>query len=160
MIDALDKQTLPLIPEKRGRGRPKTGTAMTSAQKQKAYRERNKGNVTGTIVASLDENMTLRQKLLEALEKIEQLEKANDELGKELLVRIRQVNNMTGFEKSNVTEKRAGWQVQLKVGQKGRWKSPKDMPTWPTKEAAAESLVHIENKTGNTWYRVIEVTLP
>ncbi|TBU73709.1 hypothetical protein [Phytopseudomonas daroniae] len=50
MIDALDKQThaLPLEP-KRGRGRPKTGQAMTAAKKQKAYRERQKaakGKVT------------------------------------------------------------------------------------------------------------------
>jgi len=50
MIDALDKktQTLPFEPTKRGRGRPKTGKAMTPAEKQRAYRERQKaaGNVT------------------------------------------------------------------------------------------------------------------
>lgn len=51
MIDALDKQTqpMPLEPAKRGRGRPKTGNAMTPAEKQRAYRERQKaasGNVT------------------------------------------------------------------------------------------------------------------
>lgn len=51
MIDALDKQTqsLQFEPAKRGRGRPKTGKAMTPAEKQRAYRERQKeaaGNVT------------------------------------------------------------------------------------------------------------------
>jgi len=47
MIDHTDTQTQQLPLEvKRSRGRPKTGTALTAAQKQKAYRERNKGNVT------------------------------------------------------------------------------------------------------------------
>lgn len=45
MIDAPDKQTqaLPLEQPKRGRGRPKTGNAMSPAEKQRAYRERQKG---------------------------------------------------------------------------------------------------------------------
>lgn len=50
MIDQNDKQTQKLALEqpKRGRGRPSTGAAMTPAEKQKAYRERQKasGNVT------------------------------------------------------------------------------------------------------------------
>lgn len=50
MKDQADKQTaeLPLngnVPKKRGR--PKTGKAMSNAEKQRAYRERQKGNVTG-----------------------------------------------------------------------------------------------------------------
>lgn len=48
MIDPADKQTesLPLEQPKRGRGRPTTGQAMTPAEKQRAYRERLKSNVT------------------------------------------------------------------------------------------------------------------
>jgi hypothetical protein len=48
MIDPADKQTksLPLEQPKRGRGRPKKDAALTPAQKQKAYRERLKSNVT------------------------------------------------------------------------------------------------------------------
>lgn len=50
MIDPADKQTqaLPLDeqPVKRKRGRPVTGAAMTPAEKQRAYRERQKSNVT------------------------------------------------------------------------------------------------------------------
>lgn len=51
MIDPTDNATqqLPLEPTKRGRGRPATGKAMTPAEKQKAYRDRQKaaaGNVT------------------------------------------------------------------------------------------------------------------
>lgn len=50
MIDPADKQTqsLPLdsAPVKRGRGRPATGNAMTPAEKQRAYRERQKKRET------------------------------------------------------------------------------------------------------------------
>lgn len=44
MIDPTEKQTQPIALEqqKRGRGRPETGAAMTPAEKQKAYRERQK----------------------------------------------------------------------------------------------------------------------
>lgn len=42
MIDPADNQTqeLPLVQPKRGRGRPVTGAAMTPAEKQRAYRQR------------------------------------------------------------------------------------------------------------------------
>jgi len=50
MIDPADQQTqaLPLDeqPAKKRRGRPATGKAMTPAEKQRAYRERQKSNVT------------------------------------------------------------------------------------------------------------------
>lgn len=43
MIDHLDKQTQPLpLEPKRGRGRPATGQALSSAERQRAYRERQK----------------------------------------------------------------------------------------------------------------------
>lgn len=43
MIDHLDKQTQPLpLEQKRGRGRPATGKALSNAERQRAYRERQK----------------------------------------------------------------------------------------------------------------------
>lgn len=43
MIDHLDKQTQPLpLEQKRGRGRPATGQALSNAERQRAYRERQK----------------------------------------------------------------------------------------------------------------------
>ncbi|MDZ4080946.1 hypothetical protein [Hydrocarboniphaga sp.] len=45
MKDQNDKRTRELIdPPKRGPGRPKTGEAMTPAERQRAYRERNAGH--------------------------------------------------------------------------------------------------------------------
>ncbi len=48
MKDHLDKQTqsLPLEP-KRGRGRPATGQALSNAERQRAYRERQKAQRNG-----------------------------------------------------------------------------------------------------------------
>lgn len=40
MKDANDNQTQDLLPTRRPRGRPRTGTAKTPAQKQAAYRQR------------------------------------------------------------------------------------------------------------------------
>lgn len=43
MIDHLDKQTQPLpLEQKRGRGRPATGQALSNAERQRHYRERQK----------------------------------------------------------------------------------------------------------------------
>lgn len=100
MIDPTDKQTQPLALEqpKRGRGRPATGAALTPAQKQKAYRERLKSNVTVKGECPI--------KLREALERLGerqiQLEK---ELG-EWARRARAAEQrLEDIEKSNVTEK-------------------------------------------------------
>lgn len=63
MIDPTDKQTQPLALEqpKRGRGRPATGAAMTPAEKQKAYRERQKKEAA----ADVDGQIKLLSHLLE-----------------------------------------------------------------------------------------------
>lgn len=43
MIDHMDKQTQPMdLEQKRGRGRPATGQALSNADRQRAYRERQK----------------------------------------------------------------------------------------------------------------------
>lgn len=88
MIDPADKQTasLPLEQTKRGRGRPKTGAALTPAQKQKAYRNRLKSNVTEITVSAIDERMELREQLLEALKRAELAEAERDVMGNELAV--------------------------------------------------------------------------
>lgn len=50
MKDAHDNQTPDLLPIKRGRGRPKTGSAKSGAERQAAYRaKQQKINVTVTL---------------------------------------------------------------------------------------------------------------
>lgn len=81
MIDPNDTNTLPsLEPVKRRRGRPKTGKAMTAAEKQKAYRDRQRRQA---LMANLD---SMEIEVLN--ERIEALEKACQEL-----VEIKQTND-------------------------------------------------------------------
>lgn len=100
MIDPADKQTasLPLEQQKRGRGRPATGAALTPAEKQKAYRERMKSKVTAKGECPIE----LREALERLGERQIQLEK---ELG-EWARRARAAEQrLEDIEKSNVTEK-------------------------------------------------------
>lgn len=57
MIDQADQQTLAIPldeqPAKRKRGRPATGTAMTPAEKQRAYRERQKAKARKSLMSRL-----------------------------------------------------------------------------------------------------------
>ncbi|NMY53524.1 hypothetical protein [Pseudomonas sp. WS 5011] len=114
MKDQDDKQKLEIDLEqpKRGRGRPATGAALTPAQKQKAYRERLKSNVTekeskAEEVEKLREMARAEFKRAEGLQaqvidmglKIAQLENKVTEL------EIAQLEHEVRQEKSNVTEK-------------------------------------------------------
>lgn len=110
MIDPADKQTasLPLEQPKRGRGRPTTGEALTPAQKQKAYRERQKqllaeaqnleamSRVQEGLNADAESQIRLVSKLLDQ-------ERENSErLAKKVIELERQLKEL---KKSNVTEK-------------------------------------------------------
>jgi len=99
MIDPADQQTqaLPLDeqPAKRKRGRPATGKAMTPAEKQRAYRERQKaksGYVDPATVEEIKrmqaEITSLRDALIATdaagLKKIDELRAENEKLKKQL----------------------------------------------------------------------------
>lgn len=104
MIDPADKQTQPLPldeqPAKRKRGRPATGKAMTPAEKQRAYRERQKKKHNGTAECPGESRareamhrqiIELRIELMEANETIKKLKdvlKKTDEAG---IARIEQL---------------------------------------------------------------------
>ena len=58
MKDSTDKGTGDMFGEKRGRGRPKTGTAKTGAERQAAFRAKQQdNNVTVTINRALVERL-------------------------------------------------------------------------------------------------------
>lgn len=90
MIDHLDKQTQPMdLQQKRGRGRPVTGKALSNADRQRAYRERQKAqrneierelhNAEATL--RVDESYTegVWQELEQARARIVELEKELNE---------------------------------------------------------------------------------
>ena len=65
MKDSTDKGTGDLFGEKRRRGRPKTGTAKTGAERQAAYRAKQQGdNVTVTINRALVEGLDAQMQVI------------------------------------------------------------------------------------------------
>ncbi|MEN4750995.1 hypothetical protein ABEH28_14700 [Pseudomonas sp. Ps21-P2] len=149
MIDQTDTQTQQIPFEaKRGRGRPKTGKAMTPAEKQRAYRERNKGNVTDN---------SAEIKALQA--EIEELKIA---LGKEVIARktaeaklisVTDVSSKKGREKTE-----PGWHVQGRARGTVRWKNLSKMASETEKEATASMFKLIDSDiTRLVDYRVREV---
>jgi chromosome segregation ATPase len=94
MIDTNDKATQPLPldeqPMKRKRGRPSTGKAMTPAEKQRAYRERQKKsrnqNSDQLKTARLEDlwptAVNLGERCQKAEARVAELEKASEELRK------------------------------------------------------------------------------
>lgn len=85
MIDQMDKQTQPVaLEEKRGRGRPATGKAMSNAERQRRYREAQKAqrnemerelhNAEATLRVDEYQNDELWQELEQAKARIAELE--------------------------------------------------------------------------------------
>lgn len=118
MIDTNDKATQPLPldeqPVKRKRGRPATGTAMTPAEKQRAYRERQKRLRDQKPAADHQTVQALDQEVRKLLVELERANARIAELEKELQSRDQKV------KKSNVTEKE-GRYVMQKKSPAGRW---------------------------------------
>ena len=145
MIDPADKKTasLPLEQPKRGRGRPTTGAALTPAQKQKAYRERQKqllaeaqnleavSRVQEGLNADAESQIRLVSKLLDQ-------ERENSErLANKVLELERQLKEL---KKSNVTGKEEkavkGWDLEYWAA--GKWNTL-GMPS-STKKKAVERV--------------------
>ena len=114
MIDPADKQTktLPLDeqPAKRKRGRPATGNAMTPAEKQRAYRERQKAKsgyvdpATVEEIKRMQEEITSLRKALIArdatgLKKIDELREENEKLKKQLSSRYEKPSKGLSYRK-------------------------------------------------------------
>lgn len=114
MIDPADKQTqaIPLDEQsaKRKRGRPATGKAMTPAEKQRAYRERQKAKsgyvdpATVEEIKRMQEEITSLRKALIArdatgLKKIDELREENEKLKKQLSSRYEKPSKGLSYRK-------------------------------------------------------------
>lgn len=98
MIDPTDKQTqaLPLDeqPAKRKRGRPATGKAMTPAEKQRAYRERQKAQrdeKPDSHPVPYEEVVAIAQELGERCKAAEMKARVEMELGERARKRVREL---------------------------------------------------------------------
>ena len=123
MIDVLDKQaeTLPIEQPPRGRGRPKTGQAMTPAEKQRAYRQRvaeqmNKGNVA-EIIGDANKEMDLLKETLSRREQL--LNEKVLEVGKlkETIAELKGALEKAEKEAIGVTQ----WRTEIKLNGDRAW---------------------------------------
>lgn len=141
MIDAQDKQTITLpFEKKRGRGRPKTGKALTPAEKQRAYRERHKANSGNTVtnISAQTENL---------LKEIEELKIA---LGKEVAAR----KKAELASRKVVTEFSGVWALETRKVRKKKWERS-DMGSFSDIKKIADYM-KFESGTGRECsYRVV-----
>lgn len=181
MIDHLDKQTqqLPLEP-KRGRGRPATGQALSNAERQRLYRERQKAQrnekANSEDVERLTKNFRqvhgqmerLRVQAVEKDLKIAQLERQIEQLKAELTkkTQLAQRNEKPsrlneGMQKiirdvHEIADAIEGstWRIQRKARANGRWATLKG--SYWNEAQAEDALADLPNKKG-AWWRIVEV---
>lgn len=130
MIDHLDKQTQSLpLEQKRGRGRPATGQALSNAERQRRYREAQKAQRNENMHKEVAED--LRAQLAEALVEIEGLkaklraeftlgEKARSE-NKNLAMKVAQLETQLAQRNEKPAKSKEGRYVMQKKSPAGRW---------------------------------------
>lgn len=140
MIDAHDNLTknLDLGAEPKKRGRPKTGTALSGAVRQRAYRERQQQAL------SRNDNSRLSQALEEALAIVEDLQvklRVEHELGSKARSRAAELQERVSQLESEQASKRAEvgpgrtWRMQYKVKGSRYWTTTKSMDEMHEEEA-------------------------
>lgn len=182
MIDHLDKKTQQLpLEQKRGRGRPATGQALSNAERQRRYREAQKAQRNENMHKEVAED--LRAELAKALKEIEGLkaklrvefklgEKARSEninLALEvaqLKAQLEQRNEKPsrlneGMQKiirdvHEVADAIEGstWRIQRKARANGKWVTLKG--SYWNEAQAEDALADLPNKKGG-WWRIVEV---
>jgi hypothetical protein len=89
MQDPHDSRTVDVFPEtlKRGRGRPKTGTARTNAERQRVYRQRKAAGLVGRVehpALSVTESVTENREIEMLRARVAELDLANGVLRAQL----------------------------------------------------------------------------
>ena len=147
MINPADRKTLSLNldepkPEKRGRGRPATGQALSNAERQKNYRERLKAqrNEKTDHCKNCDD---LRKQVQELIEQRNQLIRECTTLKKQLA----QHN-----ENEEKPIKTTCWKIQKRG--KGKWRT--QAGSYASEAEAIEKLMDMDPCEGVTW-RTIEM---
>ena len=152
MIDQTDIQTQQLpLEAKRGRGRPKTGSALSAAEKQKAYRERHKNNVTDNSAE------------IEALKA--QIEELKIALGKETAERkkrakiiVEQAREIQRLIKVTERSDQKAWDIEFCEKGKRTWKLIKGEPL-QHKKSAEDVIKSLISHGSDRRYRVVEISL-
>lgn len=162
MIDHMDKQTQPMdLEPKRGRGRPATGQALSNADRQRAYRERQKAQRNENTHRDVAKD--LREMLAQAIERAELAEQEvevmkltaeNDR--KDLALKDLQLREWIrrAEEAERELEQRNGktfWHVEMCEKGKRTWKRVGGEDTQPFEsKASAEAFMEKMKNDGAT----------
>jgi len=159
-LDPTDHPTQPV--QKRKPGRPSTGQALSRAQIQRDYRQRNKSNVTKNTVEALDENMALRAQVLQLMNDLEAAQmkaRVEFELGERARVRVRELERQLATAQKakarKVTAERR-YEQQGRSDSDGEWFRMGPEWTYKTKSAALAALKRDSEGKDNPPYRVLD----
>jgi len=169
VIDPRDPGTQQLqLEQKRSRGRPATGQALSNAERQRRYREAQKAQRNENMHKEVAED--LRAELAKALEEIECLkaklraeftlgEKARSE-NKNLALKVAQLETQLkqrNEKQADQDEQETCWRIQKRKSSKGRWTTVKG--SYRSESEAHEALLEMpqEHPVGTAWYRVLEI---
>jgi hypothetical protein len=148
--------------EKRKPGRPSTGKALSRAQIQRQYRQRNKGNVTKNTVEALDENMALRAQLLQVMDELEAVRakaRVEFELGEKARARLRELERQLAAEQQSGAKKappEARYELQALSELDGQWYRMGSAWTYKSKPAAMVDLKLFSEGKGTSVWRVLD----
>lgn len=110
MADTPDDSPSASTIEKRKRGRPPTGKARSRATIQREYRQRKNSNVTKSTVELLDENMALREKLIEVMDELDAMKvkaRVEYQLGEKARERVRLLEKQLAARGGDLAKKAA-----------------------------------------------------
>lgn len=147
------------------RGRPATGKALSNAERQRAYRERQKAQRNEKTIPAIAAEAALITAIERADELASKLGRANERI-KELEAQLAQRNEKPsrlneGMQKiiRDVHEvadaiKGSTWRIQRKARANGRWATLKG--SYWNEAQAEDALADLPNKKG-AWWRIVEV---
>lgn len=146
-------------------GRPATGKALSNAERQRAYRERQKAQRNEKTISAIAAEAALITAIERADELASKLGRANERI-KELEAQMAQRNEKPsrlneGMQKiiRDVHEvadaiKGSTWRIQRKARANGRWATLKG--SYWNEAQAEDALADLPNKKG-AWWRIVEV---
>ncbi|NMZ77613.1 hypothetical protein HBO32_31430 [Pseudomonas nitroreducens] len=183
MIDHMDKQTQPMdLEPKRGRGRPATGQALSNADRQRAYRERQKAqrneknnapewndvrNLTKKIDEQAQQIQALEQQLVQQREEyndlVHKLMVERDQLKSDLATKPRRHRDQPAAElpESAYSDDQEKWAVYGKTNSKAKnWKrlTPAGSEYASEREAMDQGIYETPSIGKNALYTAFKVT--
>ncbi len=180
MIDHLDKQTQPMdLETNRGRGRPATGQALSNADRQRAYRERQKAQrnekkdggkekrYAKIIVEQAEIIRGLEQQLVQQREEyndlVHKLMAERDQLKRDLAAKPRRHRDQPAAElpESAYSDDQEKWAVYGKTNSKAKnWKrlTPAGSEYASEREAMDQGIYETPSIGKNALYTAFKVT--